>query len=284
MRSPVCVSIRTGDLNFSSITTMPGEESMFLSDDNTSMYWMFTLARLFPYNFTRIISLPYASAQTFNNLCLQLTPWVQYPQLVCLLILILRELTFSCWHCHYWQTSWYHSRYLDFHSMKWVKFVFGLFSHTSRTLSPLLCIILPRNLKASWCHCSFIPPRGSILDLHIPEVWTSGPEVYTRNQLSLRVLRLDFLLEQVQIPDERLKGGIVLFIIFKDFIYLFIHSFILHDRHRQKGRDIGRGRINRLHAGSLMRDSIPEPRDQTLSRRQTLNYWATQASLGAVQF
>ena len=36
--------------------------------------------------------------------------------------------------------------------------------------------------------------------------------------------------------------------------YLFIH-----ERHRERGRDIGRGR-SRLPVGSLMQDSIPGPR------------------------
>ena len=44
----------------------------------------------------------------------------------------------------------------------------------------------------------------------------------------------------------------------KHFIYLFIHG-----RHRDRGRDIGRGR-SRLHAGSLMWDSIPGLQDHTL--------------------
>lgn len=36
------------------------------------------------------------------------------------------------------------SQYLDFFSLKWVKFVFGPFSHNSRFLSPTLNVILPR--------------------------------------------------------------------------------------------------------------------------------------------
>ena len=54
-------------------------------------------------------------------------------------------------------------------------------------------------------------------------------------------------------------------IIFLKIIYLFIHK-----RHRDRGRDIGRGR-NRLHAGSPMWDSILVLQDHTLSQRQTLN-------------
>ena len=47
------------------------------------------------------------------------------------------------------------------------------------------------------------------------------------------------------------------------------------DRERQR---ISRGR-SRLHAGSLMRDLILGLQDHDLSQRQTLNCWATQASL-----
>ena len=49
------------------------------------------------------------------------------------------------------------------------------------------------------------------------------------------------------------------------------------DRETERGRDTGRGR-SRLHAGSLMRDSIPGLQDHTLGRRQELNHRATQGS------
>ena len=59
---------------------------------------------------------------------------------------------------------------------------------------------------------------------------------------------------------------------------LFIYSWEIE---RKRGRDIGRG-WSRLHAGSpmWMWDLILDPRfqDHTLSQRQTLNCWATQAS------
>ena len=54
----------------------------------------------------------------------------------------------------------------------------------------------------------------------------------------------------------------VLFI-FKDFICLFM-------RDTERGRDVGRGR-SRLHAGSLMQDSIQGLQDHALSQRQMLN-------------
>ena len=52
----------------------------------------------------------------------------------------------------------------------------------------------------------------------------------------------------------------------------------IHERDREWGRDTGRGR-SRLHAGSLMWDSILELQDHVLSWRQVLNCWATWAAL-----
>ena len=55
---------------------------------------------------------------------------------------------------------------------------------------------------------------------------------------------------------------------------LFIYSW----ETEREGRDIGKGR-SRFHAGSPMQDSILGLQDHTLSRKQTLNRWATQMSL-----
>ena len=55
---------------------------------------------------------------------------------------------------------------------------------------------------------------------------------------------------------------------------LFIHLW----ETQRESRDRGRGKRSRLHTGSPMQDSIPEPRDHALGQRQTLNCWATQAS------
>ena len=49
-------------------------------------------------------------------------------------------------------------------------------------------------------------------------------------------------------------------------------------RDTERGRDTGGGR-SRLHAGSLMWDSILWLQDHALGRRPTLNRWATQGSL-----
>ena len=51
----------------------------------------------------------------------------------------------------------------------------------------------------------------------------------------------------------------ILFFFFKDFIYLFVTH-----RQGERGRDIGRGR-SRLHAGSLIWDSIPGLQNHALS-------------------
>ena len=47
---------------------------------------------------------------------------------------------------------------------------------------------------------------------------------------------------------------------FKDFIYLFMRDT---QREKERGRDIGRGR-SKLHARSLMWDSIPGLQDHAL--------------------
>ena len=48
------------------------------------------------------------------------------------------------------------------------------------------------------------------------------------------------------------------------FFFFFKILFIIHERHTERGRDRGRGR-SRLHAGTLMWDSIPGPQGQSLS-------------------
>ena len=65
----------------------------------------------------------------------------------------------------------------------------------------------------------------------------------------------------------------------KKYFYIFLYIFkrfhlFIHERHSERGRDIGRGRSrgrNRLPWGSPMQNSIPGPRDHTLSHRQMLN-------------
>ena len=68
--------------------------------------------------------------------------------------------------------------------------------------------------------------------------------------------RRDFI-ESPKSKDRNFLKKPRLFCRKKNFLrfYLFIY-----ERHRERGRDIGRGR-SRLHAGSPMRDSIPGPRD-----------------------
>ena len=61
------------------------------------------------------------------------------------------------------------------------------------------------------------------------------------------------------------------FVLFCFFKILFTYSWA----HTHRGRDIGRGR-GRLPVGNPIQDSIPGTWDHDLSRRQTLNHWATQ--------
>ena len=61
------------------------------------------------------------------------------------------------------------------------------------------------------------------------------------------------------------------------FFFLLRFYLLINERHRERGRDIGRER-SRLHAGPPMWDLIPGFQDHALSLRQMLNHWATQAS------
>ena len=54
-------------------------------------------------------------------------------------------------------------------------------------------------------------------------------------------------------------------------LFFFLKRLFIHERHTERGRDIGRGR-NRLHAGSPLWDLILRLWDHTLRPRQTLNH------------
>ena len=60
--------------------------------------------------------------------------------------------------------------------------------------------------------------------------------------------------------------------------FLKIFYLFIHERHRERARDTGRGR-SRLYSGSPMWDSILGLQDHALGRKQALNHWATQVSL-----
>ena len=62
---------------------------------------------------------------------------------------------------------------------------------------------------------------------------------------------------------EILEKTIMITILVHFFLFKIFYLFI-HEGHTERGRDIGRGRT-RLHAGSLMWDSIPALWDHTLS-------------------
>ena len=57
----------------------------------------------------------------------------------------------------------------------------------------------------------------------------------------------------------------------KIFKYFFNFYLFMKDTEREREAETGRGR-SRLHAGSLMWDLIPGPRDHDLRSRQTLNH------------
>ena len=52
--------------------------------------------------------------------------------------------------------------------------------------------------------------------------------------------------------------------VLRDFSKDFFKILFIHERHTERGRDIGRGR-SRLPVGSPMPDLIPEPQDDALS-------------------
>ena len=56
------------------------------------------------------------------------------------------------------------------------------------------------------------------------------------------------------------------------YVALFLRFYLfIYERHKEKGRDIGRGR-SRLLKGSAMQDSIPGLWDHALSQRQMFNH------------
>ena len=60
--------------------------------------------------------------------------------------------------------------------------------------------------------------------------------------------------------------------------FFFFKILFTYSWDTERGREKGRNRRSKLHARSPMWDLIPGLRDHTLSWRQPLNHWATQAS------
>ena len=92
--------------------------------------------------------------------------------------------------------------------------------------------------------------------------------------LSLFKLITNFKSEELKNPKVINKRDIYFkstFIgITKVFFFLRFYLFI-HEGHREKGRDIGKGR-SRFPVGGPMLASIPVLQDRALSQRQTLNH------------
>ena len=59
---------------------------------------------------------------------------------------------------------------------------------------------------------------------------------------------------------------------FSFFFFFFLGFYLyIHERHREGGRDTGRGK-SRLPAVRLMQDSISGPWDHALTQKQMLNH------------
>ena len=88
------------------------------------------------------------------------------------------------------------------------------------------------------------------------------------------ILKLSFILIYFQIYLCFLILGIIatseLFFLRRKFLFLFLKILFIYswETHRERGRDIGRGR-RRLHAGSQTWDSIPGFWDHTLRQAPT---------------
>ena len=79
-----------------------------------------------------------------------------------------------------------------------------------------------------------------------------------------------FRLDMGRISPNGTSRGAIQQLYLQDFFFLRFYLFI-HERHRKRGRDTGRGR-SRLHAGSPIWDSILGRQDHALGQRQALNH------------
>ena len=122
-------------------------------------------------------------------------------------------------------------------------------------------------LFQSFCKRSSLPAcaKTCCCGQWLPQVKT----VAQKFPSNLRETDLVIYLGWLHVSQSPTRALFLIKTFFKKRFYLFIH-----ERHRERGRDTGRGR-SRLHAGSPTWDSIPGPQDHTLGWRQTLNPWAT---------
>ena len=106
--------------------------------------------------------------------------------------------------------------------------------------------------------------------LHLPFTWSS------KTVKGIRAVRV----QDHGYPwgEGRWPGGAWGGLLKSQYWPVFCFFFKILFTYSERGRDIGRGRI-RIPVRNLMQDSIPGPRDHTLSWRQILNHWATQLPL-----
>ena len=122
---------------------------------------------------------------------------------------------------------------------------------------------------------------------HTPTAW-ENLVLFPAKPLPLRryLLRISRFYRKARIKDSAVGRSLIFkIVVLPVFFYIsfFFKVSFIYSWERQRGRDTGWGR-SRLPAGSLMRYSIPGPRDHDLSQRQMLNHWATQVPLSCLSW
>ena len=118
---------------------------------------------------------------------------------------------------------------------------------------------------------------GACFSLHRPHTCALSFYQINKQQINHITYKYFVCLFGFLLYDIRSVGSIHLCVSTLFFFFFFLR-FYLFMRDTERGRDTGRGR-SRLHAGSLMWDSIPGLQDHALGQRQALNRWTTQGSL-----
>ena len=124
--------------------------------------------------------------------------------------------------------------------------------------------------------CSVYPQNYNLLNfffvLSLP--WESHPSLLATKKLPFSLTFRSRFSQYKAFLSKIYTTLIYLIILLWIYIFLRFH-LIIHETHRQRGRDIGRGR-SRFPAGRLMWNSIFWPQDYALSQKM-LNRWATQS-------